>query len=63
MPIYRIEDKKIVPIQSTTFKEQGLLERSDLQALRYAAMISTLTFDRLVTVYEEYLSPSDTGNV
>ena len=118
MPIYRIDDNKIVPVEPTTFKEQGLLERSDLQALlknridvispdtlivaeefsawedsrrsidllgidkdanlvvielkrtesgdhmelqavRYAAMISTLTFDRLVEIYEEYLNPSD----
>ena len=118
MPIYRIDDNKIVPVEPTTFKEQSLLERSDLQALlknridvispdtlivaeefsawedsrrsidllgidkdanlvvielkrtesgdhmelqavRYAAMISTLTFDRLVEIYEEYLNPSD----
>lgn len=123
MPIYRIDDNKIIPIQSTTFKEQGLLERSDLQALlktridvispdtlivdeefndwdredsrrridllgidkdanlvvielkrtesgghmelqaiRYAAMISTLTFDRLVEIYERYLSENNLGN-
>ncbi len=119
MPIYRIDDKQIVPVEPTTFKEQGLLERSDLQALlknridvispdtlivaeefsawedsrrsidllgidkdanlvvielkrtesgdhmelqalRYAAMISMLTFDRLVTIYEKYLSRIDT---
>lgn len=121
MSIYRIDDNRIVQVEPTTFKEQGLLERSDLQtllknqidvlsldpdtlivaeefgeweesqlridllgvnkdanlvvielkrtesgdhmelqALRYAAMISTLTFDRLVTIYEEYLSRSDT---
>lgn len=118
MPIYRIEDKQIVPVEPTTFEEQGLKERSDLQALlksqidvispdtwvvaeefsdwedsrlridllgidrdanlvvielkrtesgghmelqaiRYAAMISTLTFDRLVKIYEEYLSRND----
>ena len=118
MPIYRIEDEQIVPVKPTTFEEQGLKERSDLQALlkseievispgtlvvaeefsdwedsrrsidllgidkganlvvielkrtdsgghmelqaiRYAAMISTLTFDRLVTIYEEYLSRND----
>ena len=120
MPIYRIEDKQIVPVEPTTFEEQGLKERSDLQALlksqidvispdtwvvaeefsdwedsrlridllgidkdanlvvielkrtdsgghmelqaiRYAAMISTLTFDRLVTIYEEYLSRNRCG--
>ena len=118
MPIYRIEDEQIVPVEPTTFEEQGLKERSDLQALlksqidvispdtwvvaeefsdwedsrlridllgidrdanlvvielkrtesgghmelqaiRYAAMISTLTFDRLVKIYEEYLSRND----
>ena len=118
MPIYRIEDEQIVPVESTTFKEQGLKERSDLQpllksridvispdtlvvgeecsvwkdsslridllgidkdanivvfelkrtesgghmelqAIRYAAMISTLTFDRLVPIYEEYLSQNN----
>ena len=118
MPIYRIEDERIVPVESTTFREQDLKERSDLQALlksqidvispdtlvvaeefgdwedsrrridllgidkdanlvvfelkrtesgghmelqaiRYAAMISTLTFDRLVTIYEEYMSRND----
>lgn len=30
----------------------------DLQAIRYAAMISTLTFDRLVEIYEKDLSAS-----
>lgn len=30
----------------------------DLQAIRYAAMISTLTFDRLVEIYEQDLSAS-----
>ena len=28
----------------------------ELQAIRYAAMISTLTFDKLVTIYERYLN-------
>ena len=115
MPIYQIDNKKIVPIERTTFAQQGLRERHDLQALlksqidvispdtlivaeefgewedsrhridllgidsganlvvtelkrtehgghmelqaiRYAAMISTLTFDKLVTIYERYLN-------
>ena len=115
MPIYRIDNKKIVPIERTTFEQQGLRERQDIQALlkskidvispdtlvvseefgawensrcridllgidkdanlvvielkrtedgghmdlqaiRYAAMISTLTFDKLVTIYKRYLS-------
>ena len=118
MPIYRIDNKKIVPIERTTFAQQGLRERHDLQvllksqidvispdtlivaeefgewedsrrridllgidkdanlivielkrteggghmelqAIRYAAMISTLTFSKLLTIYERYLSLSD----
>ena len=118
MPIYRIDNNKIIPIERTTFAQQGLRERPDLQALlksqidvispdtlivaeefgdwedsrrridllgidkganlvvielkrtedggymelqaiRYAAMISTLTFDELVTKYEGYLSKSN----
>ncbi|MCG7970004.1 MAG: hypothetical protein JBO36_05040 [Candidatus Thiodiazotropha taylori] len=118
MPIYRINNKEIVPIQRTTFAEQGLHERYDLQALlksqievispdtlivaeefgewedsrrridllgvdkagnlivielkrtedgghmelqaiRYAAMISTLTFDRLVPIYAQYLKDNN----
>ncbi len=31
----------------------------DLQAIRYAAMISTLTFDRLVAIYQGYLADND----
>ena len=27
----------------------------ELQAIRYAAMVSTLTFDKLITIYEQYL--------
>ena len=115
MPIYRIDNKKIIRIERTTFAQQGLRERNDLQALlksqidvispdtlivaeefgewedsrrridllgidkganlvvielkrteygghmelqaiRYAAMISTLTFDKLGTIYERYLN-------
>lgn len=118
MPIYRIDNNKITPIERTTFAQQGLRERHDLQALlksqievispetlivaeefgewedsrrridllgidkganlvvielkrtedgghmelqaiRYAAMISTLTFDKLVTNYERYLSDNN----
>ena len=114
MPIYRIDNDKIEPIERTTFAQQGLQERSDLQtllkaqidviapdtlvvaeefgewedsrrridllgidkganlvvielkrtetgghmdlqAIRYAAMIATLTFDKLVTIYARYL--------
>jgi hypothetical protein len=115
MPIYRVEDKKIIPIERTTFARQGLRERDDLQSLlkskidvispntlvvaeefgdwedsrrridllgidksaklvvielkrtedgghmdlqavRYAAMISTLTFEKLADIYEDYLA-------
>lgn len=115
MPIYRIDDKKIVPIERTTFARQGLRERHDiqsllksrvevlapdtlivaeefgewedsrrcidllgidrnanlvvielkrtedgghmeLQAIRYAAMISTLTFQKLVPIYDKFLT-------
>lgn len=115
MPIYRIDDKKIIPIERTTFSRQGLRERQDvqsllksrievlapdtlivaeefgewedsrrridllgidrsanlvvielkrtedgghmeLQAIRYAAMISTLTFQKLVPIYERFLA-------
>jgi hypothetical protein len=118
MPIYRIDSNKIIPIERTTFAQQGLRERHDLQsllksqidvispdtlivaeefgewedsrrridllgidkganlvvielkrtedgghmelqAIRYAAMISTLTFDKLVTIYERYLSDNN----
>lgn len=119
MPIYRVDDGKIVPVKRSTFADQGLRERSDiqtllkshidvispdtlvvaeefgdwndsqrridllgldrnanlviielkrtedgghmdLQAIRYAAMISTLTFDKLVGTYEKYLSQNGT---
>lgn len=113
MSIYKIQDKRIVELNETTFEGQGLKESDiqqmlksqidaispqtlivseefgdwedrkhridllgidknadlvvielkrttdggymDLQALRYAAMISTLTFDKLVETYETYL--------
>lgn len=120
MTIYRIADAKIVPMKTTTFGQEGLKERQDLQqmlkdnisvlspdakilvvaeeysnwedsnrridllgidkkgnlvvielkrtedgghmdlqAIRYAAMISTLTFDDLVSAYSEYLVKSE----
>ena len=114
MPIYQIANNNITPLERTTFAEQGLRERKDLQtllkahtdviapdtlvvaeefgewedsrrridllgidkganlvvielkrtedgghmelqAIRYAAMISTLTFDKLVKIYEQHL--------
>ena len=33
----------------------------ELQALRYASMVSTLTFDKLATIYEDYLTENDTS--
>ena len=118
MPIYRINDNAITPIERTTFNQTGLRERQDLQqllknkieiiapdtliiaeefgewedsrrridllgidknanlvvielkrtedgghmelqAIRYAAMISTLTFDKLVQTYSNYLSANN----
>ncbi len=118
MPIYRIHNDEIVPIQRTTFVEQRLRERQDLQALlktqiyvvspetlilaeefsdwedcrrrvdllgidkeanlvvielkrtedgghmelqavRYAAMVSTLTFEKLVEIHQSYLGDND----
>lgn len=114
MALYKIENQKIRPIERTTFANQSLKERSnlqrmlkeqidiispdtlivaeefgdwedsrrridllgvdkeanlvvielkrtedgghmELQSIRYAAMISTLTFDKLVPIYEQYL--------
>ena len=114
MAIYKIENKSLAPIQSTSFDVEGILERRDLQqmlrekidiispktlviaeefsdweetksrldllgidenanlvvielkrtetgnymelqAVRYAAMLSTLTFDKAVQIYEEFL--------
>ncbi len=118
MPIFRINDKEITAIEHTSFQEQGLQERRDLQALlksnigviapdtlvvaeefgdwedsnrsidllcidkaahlvvielkrtedgghmelqaiRYAAMISTLTFEKLIEIYDRYLKKND----
>jgi len=114
MALFRIDNKKIVPIERTTFAQQNVRERTDLQsmlkeqiniispntlivaeefgdredsrrridllgidkdanlvvielkrtedgghmelqAIRYAAMISTLTFDKLVQIYDQYI--------
>ena len=114
MPIYRIDSQSLSPVERTTFAEQGIHERHDLQALlksqidvispdtvvvaeefgewedsrrridllgidkdanlivielkrtedgghmelqaiRYAAMISTLTFGKLTAIYDRYL--------
>ena len=51
-------DKKgnLVVIELKRTKDGGHM---DLQAIRYAAMISTLTFDDLVSAYSEYLVKSE----
>lgn len=118
MPIYKVANDQIMPIQPTTFSQQRLRERQDLQsmlktqidiiapdtlvvaeefsewedsrrridllgidkaanlivielkrtedgghmelqAIRYASMISTLTFSKLVTIYERYLADNN----
>lgn len=118
MPIYKVFDDKIIPIERTTFSQQGLREREnlqtmlktqidviapdtlvvaeefgewedsrrridllgidkdanlivielkrtedgghmELQAIRYASMISTLTFTKLVAIYERYLTDNN----
>ena len=33
----------------------------ELQAIRYAAMVSTLTFDKLITIYEQHLRENGMG--
>lgn len=120
MTLFRIDNKKIVPIERTTFAQQSVKERADLQkmlkeqidiispdtlviaeefgdwedsrrridllgidkdanlvvielkrtedgghmelqAIRYAAMISALTFDRLVEIYAQYIQDNNLG--
>ena len=120
MSIYRIQDERIIRLDETTFQQQGLKERQDLQnllkhnigviapdtlvvaeeygqwedsrrridllgidkeaslvvielkrtedgghmelqAIRYASMISTLTFDQLVETYDQYLNVNGSG--
>ena len=120
MPIYRIKDNEILPLEKTTFAQEGILEKQglqnmlktridivapdtlvvaeefscwensrrridllgidknanlvvielkrsedgghmELQALRYASMVSTLTFDKLAAIYEDYLTENNIG--
>ena len=51
MPIYRIGNDKIEPIERTTFAQQGLQERSDLQTL-LKAQIDMIAPDTLVVAEE-----------
>lgn len=46
----------IVVIELKRTEDGGHME---LQAVRYAAMVSTLTFDRLVDIYADYLKAND----
>ncbi len=52
MPIYRLDSNQIIPIKRTTFAQQGMRERDDLQAL-LKAQIGVISPDTLV-VAEEY---------
>ena len=49
------KDANLVVIELKRTEDGGHME---LQALRYAAMVSTMTFDNAVTVYGEYLKRS-----
>src|SRR5688572_15849966 len=51
MPIYRIDAKKIIPIERTTFARQGLRERYDIQSL-LKSKIDVLSPDTLVVAEE-----------
>lgn len=46
----------IVVIELKRTEDGGHME---LQAVRYAAMVSTLTFDRLVNIYADYIKAND----
>lgn len=45
-------DAKLVVIELKRTEDGGFM---DLQAIRYAAMISTMTFEKLTSIYEQYL--------
>jgi len=51
------KDANLVVIELKRTEDGGLME---LQAIRYAAMISTMTFDKLVPVYQRYLDNNKT---
>ena len=50
------KDANLVVIELKRTEDGGHME---LQAVRYAAMISTLTFDRLIEIYDDYLQKND----
>ena len=53
-------DANLVVIELKRTKEVG---HAELQAIRYAAMISTMTFDKLVEVYGGYLRDNPDDNL
>lgn len=50
------KDAKLVVIELKRTEDGGHME---LQAIRYAAMVSTLTFERLVTVFGDYIEANN----
>ncbi len=50
------KEANIVVIELKRTEDGGHME---LQALRYAAMVSTLTFERLVEIYSDYIKAND----
>lgn len=52
------KEANLVVIELKRTEDGGHME---LQALRYAAMISTLTFDRLVEIYQKYVNDNNGG--
>ena len=59
MPIYRIDSDKIEPIQPTTFAEQDLRERRDLQApLKTRITLVSLTSKFLGLPQNLWVKPS-----
>ena len=50
------KNANLVVIELKRSEDGGHME---LQALRYASMVSTLTFDKLATIYEDYLTKND----
>ena len=51
MPVYRIDNKKIVPIERITFAQQGLREHHDLQVL-LKSQIDVISPDTLIVAEE-----------
>src|SRR5688500_8499671 len=55
-------DKKanLVVIELKRTEDGGFME---LQAVRYAAMVSTMTFERVVDIYQRYLSKNGDNSI